>query len=88
MDTDDVEQYFNDMGILAEDGTYDRMQAYLNSGLHLVDILLFWTSSEGDDPKVQELLDAEASVETKDMKGNTPFDLADNDCVRERISST
>ena len=84
---DDVEQYFNYMGMLAEDGTYDRMQAYLDSGLHPIDILLLWASAEGDDPKVQELLDAGASVEAKDMKGNTPLDLAGNDRVRELLSN-
>ena len=75
------------MGMLAEDGTYDRMQAYLDLGWHPIDIPLLWASAEGDDPKVQELLDAEASVEAKDMKGDTPLDLAGNDRVRELLTN-
>jgi hypothetical protein len=50
---DDVEQYFNYMGFLATEGTYDRMEALLNSGLHPIDVILLLACSEGDTPKVR-----------------------------------
>jgi len=83
---DDVEQYFNYMGMLAVDGTYDRMQKYLDYGIHPVDILLLWASAEGDDPKVEELLKAGASPEIKDMDGKSPLDLAGNERVKELLT--
>ncbi|MQL41426.1 hypothetical protein EI012_26320, partial [Escherichia coli] len=39
-DRDDVEQYFNYMGMLAVEGTYDKMEALLNQNIPPVDILL------------------------------------------------
>lgn len=83
---DDVEQYFNYMGMLAEDGSYDRMESYLNAGLHPVDILLLWASAEGDDPKVEELLKAGADSSVKDMEGKTPLELAGNGRVKELLT--
>eukprot|EP00850_Spirogloea_muscicola_P025271 SM002618S09927 [mRNA] locus=s2618:1035:1644:- [translate_table: standard] len=49
-------QYFNYMGMLATEGTYDKMEALLQKGLHPVDILLLLAASEGDTPKIEELL--------------------------------
>ncbi|KAE8734911.1 Protein LHCP TRANSLOCATION DEFECT [Hibiscus syriacus] len=46
-DRDYVEQYFNYMGMLAVDGTYDKMEALLNQNIHPVDILLMLAASEG-----------------------------------------
>lgn len=73
---DDVEHYFNYMGMLAVEGTYDRMEAMLSSGLHPVDVLLLMAASENDLPKVEELLKAGADVSVTDNKGKTPMDLA------------
>ncbi|PWA83528.1 Aminotransferase-like mobile domain-containing protein [Artemisia annua] len=46
--------YFNYMGMLAVEGTYDKMEALLNQNIHPVDILLMLASSEGDKPKLEE----------------------------------
>lgn len=73
---DDVEQYFNYMGMLATEGTYDRMEALLGSGLHPVDVLLLMAASENDTPKVQEVLAAGAKPTVKDLSGKTPLELA------------
>lgn len=83
---DDVEQYFNYMGMLAVDGSYDRMQSYLDLGLHPIDILLLWASAEGDDPKVEELLNAGAAPDVKDMDGKRPLQLAGNARVKELLT--
>jgi len=48
-----VEHYFNYMGMLAVEGTYDRMEAMLASGLEPVDVLLLMAASENDAPKVR-----------------------------------
>lgn len=74
---DDVEQYFNYMGFLATEGTYDRMEAMLNSGLHPIDVILLLACSENDTPKVQEILRAGADPTVKGLDGKTPLELAD-----------
>ncbi len=74
---DDVEQYFNYMGFLATEGTYDRMEAMLSSGLHPIDVILLLACSENDTPKVQEILRAGADPTVKGLDGKTPMELAD-----------
>ncbi|KAG2430597.1 hypothetical protein HXX76_010115 [Chlamydomonas incerta] len=73
---DDVEQYFNYMGFLATEGTYDRMEALLNSGLHPIDVILLLACSENDTPKVQEILKAGADPTVKGIDGKQPLELA------------
>lgn len=83
-DRDDVEQYFNYMGMLAVEGTYDKMEALLNQDIHPVDILLMLAASEGDRPKIEELLRAGANYDVKDVDGRTALDRA-TDETREFI---
>ncbi|GIL54287.1 hypothetical protein Vafri_9852 [Volvox africanus] len=73
---DDVEQYFNYMGFLATEGTYDRMEALLKSGLHCIDIILLLACSENDTPKVQEILKAGADPTVRGLDGKDPLELA------------
>eukprot|EP00199_Chlamydomonas_sp_CCMP681_P003170 CAMPEP_0119101148 /NCGR_PEP_ID=MMETSP1180-20130426/273_1 /TAXON_ID=3052 ORGANISM="Chlamydomonas cf sp, Strain CCMP681" /NCGR_SAMPLE_ID=MMETSP1180 /ASSEMBLY_ACC=CAM_ASM_000741 /LENGTH=170 /DNA_ID=CAMNT_0007085211 /DNA_START=44 /DNA_END=556 /DNA_ORIENTATION=- len=73
---DDVEQYFNYMGFLAEEGTYDRMEALLKSGLHPIDVILVLACMENDTPKVGEILNAGADVRIKSTDGRTPLEIA------------
>ena len=61
---DDVEHYFNYMGMLAMEGTYDRLKKLQDVG-HPVDVLLLMAASENDTPKVAELLRAGADVNVK-----------------------
>lgn len=51
-DKDEVEHYFNYMGCLATEGTYDRMEALLAGGLHPANVILLLASAENDAPKV------------------------------------
>ncbi|OAY55088.1 protein LHCP TRANSLOCATION DEFECT [Manihot esculenta] len=83
-DRDDVEQYFNYMGMLAVEGSYDKMEALLSLNIHPVDILLMLAASEGDKPKIEELLRAGASYTVKDADGRTALDRA-NEEIREFI---
>eukprot|EP00246_Nothoceros_aenigmaticus_P017454 TRINITY_DN8517_c0_g1_i1.p1 TRINITY_DN8517_c0_g1~~TRINITY_DN8517_c0_g1_i1.p1 ORF type:complete len:181 (+),score=9.00 TRINITY_DN8517_c0_g1_i1:119-661(+) len=85
-DRDDVEQYFNYMGMLATEGTYDKMEALLNKGIHPVDILLLLAASEGDKPKIQELLRAGARCDVTDVEGRTALERASGDDIKELIS--
>jgi len=73
------------MGMLAVEGTYDKMEALLSTGIHPVDILLLMAASESDKPKVQELLGAGARCDVKNADGKTALDLATDDEVRELI---
>lgn len=84
-DRDDVEQYFNYMGMLAAEGSYDKMEALLDTGIHPVDILLLLAASEGDRPKIQELLRAGANASVKDGEGRTALDRAVDDEIRTLI---
>ncbi|CAM6103184.1 unnamed protein product [Calypogeia fissa] len=86
-DRDDVEQYFNYMGMLATEGTYDKMEALLNTGKAAVDILLLLAASEADVPKIEELLRAGADCRVTDAEGNTALDRAQDEEIRELILS-
>lgn len=83
-DRDDVEQYFNYMGMLAVEGSYDKMEALLSQNIHPVDILLLMAASEGDKPKIEELLRAGAQYDVKDADGRTALDRADDE-IRDFI---
>ncbi|KAL2943701.1 Protein LHCP TRANSLOCATION DEFECT [Bienertia sinuspersici] len=80
----DKDDYFNYMGMLAVEGSYDKMEALLNQKIHPVDILLLMASSEGDKPKIEELLQAGANYDVKDADGRTALDRA-NDEIRDFI---
>ncbi|CAN1147038.1 Protein LHCP TRANSLOCATION DEFECT [Linum perenne] len=86
-DRDDVEQYFNYMGMLAVEGTYDKMEALLSQNIHPVDILLMLAASEGDKPKLEELLRAGANYSVKDVDGRTAIDRASDQEVKDFILS-
>lgn len=80
-----VVQYFNYMGMLAVEGTYDKMEALLSQDIHPVDILLMLAASEGDKPKLEELLRAGASYDVKDVDGRTAIDRALNEEIKDFI---
>uniref|UniRef100_A0A7N0UYN5 Protein LHCP TRANSLOCATION DEFECT n=1 Tax=Kalanchoe fedtschenkoi TaxID=63787 RepID=A0A7N0UYN5_KALFE len=84
-DRDDVEQYFNYMGMLAVEGSYDKMEALLSLNIHPVDILLLMAASEGDKPKIEELMRAGARYDVRDVDGRTALDRAPNNDIRDLI---
>ncbi|CAA2934226.1 protein LHCP TRANSLOCATION DEFECT [Olea europaea var. sylvestris] len=84
-DRDDVEQYFNYMGMLAVEGTYDKMEALLNQNIHPVDILLMMAASESDKPKIEELLRAGADYTVKDSEGCSALEKAASDEIKDFI---
>ncbi|KAB1205402.1 putative disease resistance RPP13-like protein 1 [Morella rubra] len=86
-DRDDVEQNFNYMGMLAVEGSYDKMNALLSQNIHPVDILLLMAATEGDKPKIEELLRAGVSYTVKDADGRTALDRAASDEVKDLILS-
>lgn len=86
-DRDDVEQYFNYMGMLAVEGTYDKMEALLNKNIHPVDILLLLAASEGDKPKIEELMRAGADYTVTDTEGRTALDRASDDEIKNLIET-
>jgi ankyrin repeat protein len=67
------------MGMLAVEGTYDKMEALLSQNIHPVDILLMLAASEGDKPKIEELLRAGAGYDIKDADGRTALDRANEE---------
>lgn len=79
------EQYFNYMGMLAVEGSYDKMEALLEQKIHPVDILLLMAASEGDKPKIEELLRAGADYTVKDAEGRTALDRAASDEIKDFI---
>ena len=72
----DVEYYFNYMGLLAVEGSYDRMYALLETGIHPADAILLFASAEGDTPKCAELIEAGANPNAKGLDGMTAIDVA------------
>ncbi|EIE20529.1 hypothetical protein COCSUDRAFT_18502 [Coccomyxa subellipsoidea C-169] len=83
---DDVEHYFNYMGMLATEGTYDRLNAMLAQGLAPVDLLLLMAAKENDAPKVAELIRAGADINTKGTDGKTAKDLASTELVLDLLN--
>lgn len=73
------------MGMLAVEGTYDKMEALLNQKIHPVDILLILAATEGDKPKIEELLRAGADYTVKDVDGRTALDRASTDEIKDFI---
>lgn len=69
------------------EGTYDKMEALLKQNIHPVDILLLMASSEGDKPKIEELLRAGADYTVKDADGRTALDRAATDEIKDFILS-
>ena len=64
------------VGILADEGSNDRMDALLEAGKHPIDVILLFAAAEGDTPKIEEILEAGADPKVTDMDGKTPIDLA------------
>uniref|UniRef100_A0A2N9I435 Uncharacterized protein n=1 Tax=Fagus sylvatica TaxID=28930 RepID=A0A2N9I435_FAGSY len=75
------------MGMLAVEGSYDKMDALLNENIHPVDILLLMAASEGDKPKIEKLLRAGASYMVKDADGRTALDRAASNEIKDFILS-
>ena len=75
-EAEDVEYYFNYIGILADEGSNDHMNALLEAGKHPIDVILLFAAAEGDTPKIEEILEAGADPKVTDMDGKTPIDLA------------
>ena len=72
----DVEYYFNYMGMLAIEGSYDRMHALMATGIHPADAILHFASQEGDMPKCTELMEAGANPNVEGLNGKTAIDVA------------
>mmetsp|Transcript_2361 Transcript_2361/g.3937 ORF Transcript_2361/g.3937 Transcript_2361/m.3937 type:complete len:175 (+) Transcript_2361:45-569(+) len=75
-DHEDVAQYFEFMGILAQERTYDSMDAMFASGLKAVDVLLLLACAEGDVSTAREVLNAGADVHVKRHDGASTMQLA------------
>jgi ankyrin repeat protein len=86
-DRTEMEHYFNYTGRLAVEQTYDTFNKYEEIGMHPVDVILLWASEEGDLPKVEEVLEAGADVNVKDLNGKTPLELASSDDVKEALTA-
>ena len=87
-DEQEVDDYFNYMGMLASDGNYDRLEEYKSTGLECVDLLLLMASSEDDTPKVEELLEAGADVNATNEKvygGKKAIDLCSKDEIKQLL---
>lgn len=87
-DMQEVEDYFNYMGMLAAAGNYDSLDVLMESGLEPVDILLLMACIENDFPKVEEVLGAGADVSVKNpADGKTPMELCTKEDIKELLSS-
>ena len=82
---DDVNFYFEYMGMLAVDGDYARLDRMKSAGLAAVDLLLLMAAGENDAPKVAEMLRAGADTGAKDVDGKTAAELATNEQVLELL---
>lgn len=74
----DADDYFNCMGMLAAEGTYDRLEEWSDAGVHPIDMILLMACEENDAPKVEEVLYAGAHPTVEDPRnpGQTPMDVS------------
>lgn len=87
-DMQEVEDYFNYMGMLAAEGNYDSLDVLMESGLEPVDLLLLMACSEDDFPKVEEVLSAGADVGVKNpADGKTPMEMCTKEEIKELLSA-
>ena len=87
-DFQEVEDYFNYMGMLAAEGNYEKLDELCDSWLEPVDLLLLMACSENDTPKVEELLGAGANVGVKNpADGKTPMELCTKEEIKEMLSA-
>ncbi|KAG1664992.1 hypothetical protein FOA52_014672 [Chlamydomonas sp. UWO 241] len=82
----DVEDYFNYMGCLADEGTYDRMYS-VSEGRDPIDTLLLLAAVENDTPKIGEILKAGANPNVVGPDGKTPVELAKKQDTIDLIQS-
>ena len=89
-DEQEVDDYFNYMGMLASDGNYDRLEQYLSTELECIDLLLLMAASEDDTPKVEELLEAGADVNATNEKvygGKRAIDLCTKVEIKDMLQA-
>lgn len=87
-DMQEVEDYFNYMGMLAAEGNYDSLDVLMESGLEPVDLLLLMACSEDDFPKVEEVLGAGANVGVKNpADGKTPIEMCTKEEIKELLQA-
>lgn len=85
----DADDYFNCMGMLAAEGTYDRLEEWLDAGVDPIDMILLMACEESDVPKVEEVLRAGAAAGVVDPRtGKTPMDVCSDDEVLELLSKS
>ena len=83
---DDVEQYYNYMGLNAIGIEYSVFQEPINAGMHPADCILMLAAMEADMPKIEEMLTAGANPDATNHEGKTVKELAKNDEVRDELS--
>eukprot|EP00890_Picochlorum_soloecismus_P006436 jgi/Picsp_1/6794/NSC_04133-R1_protein len=82
----DADDYFCCSGLLAAEGTYDRLEAWTDAGVHPIDMILIMACVENDGPKVEEVLDAGAQASVKDPRdGNTPVELCTDPDIKAML---
>jgi len=82
----DADDYFCCSGLLAAEGTYDRLEAWTDAGVHPIDMILIMSCVENDAPKVEEVLDAGAQASVKDPRdGNTPIKLCTDPDIKAML---
>lgn len=79
----DADDYFNCMGMLAAEGTYHRLDEWVDAGVDPIDMILLMACEQDDYSKVEEVLNAGANQLVQDPRnGKAPVDLCSDDEVR------
>mmetsp|Transcript_9909 Transcript_9909/g.25253 ORF Transcript_9909/g.25253 Transcript_9909/m.25253 type:complete len:186 (-) Transcript_9909:84-641(-) len=80
--TSDAEDYFSYMGLLAVDGTYDRFEKIVESGMDPIEVILCMAVEEGDKPKIAELMKNGANLDiTHPILGKKLLDIPEDEEV-------
>lgn len=82
----DADDYFCCSGLLAAEGTYERLEAWTDADVHPIDMILIMSCVENDAPKVEEVLDAGAQASLKDPRnGITPIELCTDPDIKAML---
>ena len=82
----DADDYFNCMGMLAAEGSYHRLDEWVDAGVDPIDMILLMACEQDDYCKVEEVLLAGANQLIQDPRnGQVPVDLCSDDYIRSLL---
>ena len=84
---DDVEQYYNYIGLNAIGVEYSVFTDPIEAGMHPADVILMLAAIEGDLPKIEEMAAAGADASAVNHEGKSVLECAKDDDTKEALKA-